>query len=252
MAEQDTGYKDELFHQTLSSSFHCCICTNVFKDPVMCPQNEHIFCRACITRHLMNSQKCPTCMEPLTVKTLSPAPRGVRNLLSELKIQCEFFDRGCGKVVELGNLESHTKDCGFAPVVCTNEGCNAEVNKQDLFYHETSVCELRKVKCHSCAETSQDLAKVKAELAAMKATLSGINKKLDRNENKVTRITKSLEALERVQEDVAKMKKSLSEITALLTSMTGQGHAESFSHHMSMPSLPQFGRSSSQPPFNFH
>ncbi|XP_028408126.1 E3 ubiquitin-protein ligase NRDP1-like [Dendronephthya gigantea] len=246
MAEQNTGYKDERFHQTLSSSFHCCICTNVFKDPVMCAENEHIFCRGCITRHLTNSQKCPTCMEPLTVKTLTPAPRSVRNLLSELMIQCEFFDRGCGKVVELGDLESHTKDCGFAPVVCTNEGCNVEVNKQDLFHHETSVCELRKVKCHSCEETRQDMAKVKAELAAMKVTLSGINKKLDRNESKVARVLKSLEAFERAQEDIVKMKKSLTEITELL--ITRQGHAESFPHHMSMP----FGNSLSQPPFSFH
>ena len=81
----DTGYEDELFQYPVGPSLHCCICTNVIKDPVMC-HNEHIFCRACITTHLMNSQTCPTCMQPLTVETLRQAPRGIRNLLSELQM----------------------------------------------------------------------------------------------------------------------------------------------------------------------
>ena len=249
MAEDETGYEDERFHQTLSSSFHCCICTNVFKDPVMCPQNEHIFCRACITRHLMSSQRCPTCMEPLTIETLSPAPRGVRNLLSELKIRCDFYDRGCGRFLELGELECHTKECGFAPAVC--DGCKIEVNKQDLFHHETSVCEHRKVKCHSCVETRLDIATVRGEIDALKVSLSGVNKKLDRNESKVTKIVKTLETFERLQEDVVKMKKSLNEIITLLTSLTRQLNAEPFPYQKSMPSLPQFGNPTSQPPFNF-
>ena len=116
----DTGYEDELFQYPVGPNLHCCICTNVIKDPVMCP-NEHIFCRACITR---NSHTCPTCMQPLTVETLRQAPRGIRNLLSELQIRCEFFDRGCGKFVQLGDLERHVADCGFAPAVCSNKDVN--------------------------------------------------------------------------------------------------------------------------------
>ncbi len=157
MASYVTGYDDERFEQVISQSFHCIICTNVFKDPVMCRHNEHLFCRACITRHLMNSQTCPTCMQPLTVDTLTQAPRGIRNILAELKIRCEFFDRGCAKFVELGDLERHVADCGFAPVVCSNAGCQLEVNKQDLIHHETAVCELRRVQCHSCDKLSQEM-----------------------------------------------------------------------------------------------
>ena len=151
-AVYDTGYDDERFEQIVSQTLHCIICTNVIKDPVMCPQNEHLFCRACITTHLMYSQTCPTCMQPLTVQTLRQASRGIRNLLAELKIRCEFFDRGCGKIIDLGDLERHVADCGFAPAVCSNEGCQLEVNKQDLLHHETTVCELRRVQCHSCNE----------------------------------------------------------------------------------------------------
>ena len=179
----DTGYEDELFQYPVGPSLHCCICTNVIKDPVMC-HNEHIFCRTCITRHLMNFQICPTCMQPLTVETLTQAPRGIRNLLSELQIRCKFFDRGCGKFVQLGDLERHVADCGFAPAVCSNEGCQLEVNKQDLLHHEKG-CELRRPECHSCNE-------IRREMDTMKVNLAAMNVKLDRNDNDLQRIEENL------------------------------------------------------------
>ena len=101
------------------------------------------------------------------------------SLLSELKIRCEFFDRGCGKFVQLGDLERHVADCGFAPAVCSNEGCQLEVNKQDLLHHETAVCELRRVKCHSCND-------IKREMDTMNDNLAAIHKKLDGNEKSLS------------------------------------------------------------------
>ena len=184
----DTGYEDELFQYPVGPSLHCCICTNVIKDPVMC-HNEHIFCRACITRHLMYSHTCPTCMQPLTVETLRQATRGIRNLLSELQIRCKFFDRGCGKFVQLGDLERHVADCGFAPAVCSHEGCQHEVNKQDLLHHETVVCELRRVKCHSCND-------IRREMDTMKVNFAAINVKLDRNEKKINKIDENFKGNE--------------------------------------------------------
>ena len=226
----DTGYEDELFQYPVGPSFHCCICTNVIKDPVMC-HNEHIFCRACITRHLMNYHTCPTCMQPLTVETLRQAPRGIRNLLSELQIRCEFFDRGCVKFVQLGDLERHVADCGFAPAVCSNEGCQLEVNKHDLLHHETGVCELRRVKCHSCNDIRREMGTVKVSLAAMNETLSTKveNVKVQIKaieENVVAKVELIEEQLKernrRLEEDNAEMKKSLNEIVKQLERMTQQ------------------------------
>ena len=231
----DTGYEDELFQYPVGPSFHCCICTSVIKDPVMC-HNEHMFCRACITRHLMNSQTCPTCMQPLTVETLRQAPRGIRNLLSELQIRCEFFDRGCGKFVQLGDLERHVADCGFAPAVCSNEGCQLEVNKQDLLHHETAVCEQRRVKCHSCND-------IKREMDTMKVNLAAMDKKLDRNEKTLSskvevkaveenvvakvelvqqQLNKQEESNRQLRADIVQMTKSLNEIMKQLERMAQQ------------------------------
>ncbi len=240
MAVYDTGYEDERFQQIVSQTLHCIICTNVIKDPVMCRQNEHLFCRACITRHLVNYQKCPTCMEPLTVETLSKASRTVVNLLSELRIRCEFSDRGCEDYIELGSLEGHLKECGYAPAVCCNEGCRLEMNKQDLFHHETVVCKLREMKFHNCNQMRKEMDTMKVNLAAMSEKLDRNEKKLDRNEikfenvkavvaNVVARVELVQEQLKNqevnirsVQEDVVEMKKSLNEITNQLERMTQQ------------------------------
>ena len=243
MASYNTGYDDERFQQTVSQSLHCCICTNVIKDPAMC-HNEHIFCRTCITRHLMYSQTCPTCMQPLTVETLRQAPRTVTNLLAELKIRCEFVDRGFGKIVDLGDLERHVADCGFAPAICSNEGCRLEVNKQDLLHHETAVCERCRVQCHSCNDIRRDMDTVKVSLAAINEKLQKNEKiferieKLSQTVNKIETNVKAVEAnvVAKVQEQLDKqeesnrqlkadnveIKKSLNEITKQLERMTQQ------------------------------
>ena len=227
MASYDTGYEDERFQHPVGRGFHCCICTNVIKDPVMC-QNEHIFCRACITRHLKNSQTCPTCREPLTVETLQQASRTVTNLLSELQIRCQFFERGCTQFVELGNLESHVADCGFAPAFCSNEGCHLEVNKQDLLHHETIVCEQRKVVCHSCNDIKREMDVVKVTLAAMNEkfgkNLKDLERKMTENQENVKSTVKAVvEKVELVQKQLnkqeAETKTSLNEITNLLKTM---------------------------------
>ena len=245
MASYDTGWEDELFQHPVSQTFHCSICMNVLKDPVSCRHNEHLFCRACITIHLMNFQTCPSCMEPLTVESLRQAPRTVTNLLSELKIRCQFFDRGCGQFVELGDLERHVTDCGFAPAVCSNEGCQLEVNKQDLLQHETAVCELRRVKCHNCNEIRQEMDTVKVNLAAMNEKLNeklkGVGEQLDRNQENVKtqfrnvvakvelvqeqlrgQLNKQEESNRQLQADNVEMKRSLNEIMKQLKRMTQQ------------------------------
>ena len=144
-------------------------------------------------------------MQPLTVETLRQATRGIRNLLSELQIRCQFFDRGCGKFVQLGDLERHVADCGFAPAVCSNERCHLEVNKQDLLHHQ-KVCERRRLECHSCNE-------IKREMDTVKDNLTAMNVKLDRNENNLERIEENLKGnwknLDRNEKKITMMDENL-------------------------------------------
>ncbi|CAB3999615.1 E3 ubiquitin- ligase NRDP1 [Paramuricea clavata] len=172
-AEEKYGYEDSRFEKAVDAHFHCSICYNVLKEPMMCSNNEHIFCRGCITEHLtVNSHTCPECNEDLTIETLRRAPRLVNNYLSELKINCSYSSRGCSEFIRLEEVDSHVENCGFAPVECSNEECGMVINKRELIHHESTVCEYRKVKCHSCQKLEQDIEEMKEDVEEMKKKMA--------------------------------------------------------------------------------
>ena len=153
------GYDDERFESIVDQNFHCLICYNVLKDPVMCRINGHCFCRGCITEHLRrNGHRCPTCADELTVETLAEVPRIVKNYLNERKIRCDHYVRGCRELVQLQSLQRHVAECGFSPVVCQNQGCGETISKRDRTYHESELCQFRKLQCHNCGEISTMMA----------------------------------------------------------------------------------------------
>ena len=180
------GYPDEQFETVVSDNLHCAICSCVLKDPVMC-KNEHCFCRGCITKHLENSQTCPSCNQGLTVESLAVPPRILRNLLSELRIRCDHHDRGCQEIVQLGNLVSHVAVCGKAPVVCANIECSSEINREDQFQHQGQECKFRKRKCENCKEMDSIVRKFGTNfgglLDEMKTGLTTMENRLEEIEN---------------------------------------------------------------------
>ena len=130
--EAKYGYDDSRFENVVDENFHCSICYNVLKEPRMCRNNEHIFCRACISEHLkVNCETCPECNEHLSLDTLRKAPRVLRNCLFKLKINCDHANRGCPQFTCLEELETHVSNCGYALVLCSNAECGMEINKQD-------------------------------------------------------------------------------------------------------------------------
>ena len=159
----ELGYEESRFEIVVSQRFHCPICFLVLKDPVMC-KNEHYCCSSCIKKHLENSSFCPTCLEPLTVDTLKPAPRIVKDYISELNIHCDFHPRGCHEMVQVGHLKRHVASCGFSPVQCSNDGCNVVLNARDKLHHEAEVCDYRKLKCHDCCRLKKEVEEIKDEI----------------------------------------------------------------------------------------
>ena len=87
MASYIQGYDEERFVTTVNRNFLCLICFNVLKDPVLCPRNQHCFCRGCITKNLQNSQRCPTCADKLTEETLAEPQRMIKGYLNKLNIR---------------------------------------------------------------------------------------------------------------------------------------------------------------------
>ena len=162
--EEVYGYEDSRFEKDVDEDFHCSICYNVLKEPRMCRNNEHIFCHACISHHLMvNSQTCPECNEHLSIDMLR-RPRVVNNYLSKLKINCDHASRGCPEFICLEQLKTHVATCGYAPVLCSNAECGMVINKQDKAHHETEVCVFRKVPCRDCEQIHEVVKRLEESL----------------------------------------------------------------------------------------
>ena len=203
MASYMQGYDEERFVSKINRNFICQMCSNVVRDPVLCQRNQHCFCRSCITRHLANAQRCPTCDDELTEQNLIEVPKMIQNILNELKIRCIYTTRGCLEILELQHLEQHEDKCGFTPAVCTNQGCGTTVNKRDLIHHESEVCEFRKLKCHSCGEMTKTLEH-------MEKRITNVEEKLVNIETELTDIQKNMDSkLETVNNDVGEMRIAL-------------------------------------------
>ena len=131
------GYDVNRFEGEVREDLLCSVCNDVPKDPRLCQNKDHLFCFAHISRHLHeNSHTCPVCRDPLTTETLWRPEGFLKNYLDDLRIKYDHDDRGCPDMVRLEHLEIHVNQCGFAPVMCENEGCGAIVNKRDQENHE--------------------------------------------------------------------------------------------------------------------
>ena len=223
MAYHIQGYDEERFASTVDRDFICSICCNVLKDPVLCPRNHHCFCRGCITKHLENSQRCPTCADQLTVETLVEPQRMVKRMLNELKIHCVYIDRGCQEIVQLQLLDQHEATCGFKPAMCTNQGCGATLNHRDLIHHESEVCEFRKLKCHSCEEMTKTLTNMEKRIVNVEKNMVG-KETIVTMESHIKNIQTNISNMEKNIENTANVEGKLeavdNKVTGLQTSLT--------------------------------
>ncbi|CAB4008952.1 E3 ubiquitin- ligase NRDP1 [Paramuricea clavata] len=208
--EEKYGYEHSRFEKDVDENFHCSICYNVLKEPRMCRNNEHVFCLACISEHLkVNSQTCPECNEHLSVDTLR-RPRVLNNMLSKLKINCDYANRGCPELNCVANLDTHVANCGFAPVLCSNAECGMEINKRDKVYHETEVCEYRRVKCHDCGQIQEDVGTLKGRLMELDGKVEAVMR--DSNAEVKKEIKDVKENLSKVNKDVDEVKVMMSQM----------------------------------------
>ncbi|EDO34728.1 predicted protein, partial [Nematostella vectensis] len=129
----------------VSPELVCCICTGVLEDPVESPC-RHVFCSECISKWLQNNSNCPTCRSQVRAKNLKPVLPLVRNIISKLKIHCDFKTQGCKAIVSLESLRRHATICVMAPVTCTYANCGKVVPKKDLDKHRR-ICPLRTTVC---------------------------------------------------------------------------------------------------------
>ena len=209
MASYIHGYDEQRFETTVNRNFLCLICFNVLNDPVLCPKNQDCFCRSCITKHLENSQRCPTCADELTIDSLTEPNRMVKDYLNELKIHCVYNNRGCQEILQVQHLDNHEAKCGFTPAICTNQGCAVTLNQRDLIHHQSELCEFRKLKCHSCGEIEKRMANFEKNMERNAADMEG---KLEAVNHEVRGLkTTLIERFDEMKDVLVKMENDIEE-----------------------------------------
>ena len=134
--------------------------------------------------------------DELTVDTLTNVPRIVTDYLDERKIRCDYEDRGCRELVQLQNLNRHVAECGFSPVVCGNLGCGQTINKRDRTYHESELCQFRKLKCHNCEEINTTIAGMETKVADLDTKMVLTDTKLDNMDTKMSNLDTKLKNMD--------------------------------------------------------
>ena len=130
------------------------------------------------------------------METLADAPRILRNLLSEQIIRCDYHKRGCQEIVQLGNLASHVAVCGKAPILCENEKCSSEINREDQFRHQSEECRFRKEKCRNCKEVSSVVQEIRTSLSGLRGKVETVNTSVEDMKIGLTEIENKIKEIE--------------------------------------------------------
>ena len=141
---------DHKFVKELSDDYYCMICAKVLKEPHLTDCCGQHFCQACLEQWFKKQQKkiCPHCRsENFSHMRYLPLKRKI----NFLEVYCPYQNEGCEVVTQLGELNIHKDECGFAKVVCS-QGCGRLICRKDLAEHCSNECLKRMIKCKYCGK----------------------------------------------------------------------------------------------------
>ena len=89
----------------------CPICFDILKNPISCSNNKnsHSFCKECITQHLKENNKCPTCKLNFEYKINFK----LNNILNKLSFECLFKKEGCKDILSYSEYLNHLNNCKY-------------------------------------------------------------------------------------------------------------------------------------------
>eukprot|EP01059_Diplonema_ambulator_P032861 TRINITY_DN6642_c0_g1_i1.p1 TRINITY_DN6642_c0_g1~~TRINITY_DN6642_c0_g1_i1.p1 ORF type:complete len:839 (+),score=234.09 TRINITY_DN6642_c0_g1_i1:116-2632(+) len=132
----DFEYADEVDPLLL-----CGLCKGALYQPQE-TECEHYFCRMCVEGHLAKQGACPvcpSCSEPLSLKTpFKKVTKLVKLLTGKLKVRCNRIahDKICGHVYPRDDFNDHAKVCNHRQIPCPR--CNESIYRGDLQKHEVT------------------------------------------------------------------------------------------------------------------
>ena len=135
----------------------CCICQDIFTDPVVTPCCRQTYCSPCLYQWLKDNNSCPNDRQILNPKDVIPAPRIVFNLLNKLKIKCENHSKGCEVITSIADIDKHLSVC--------DKNCDS--------------CKTLKTKI---SESESRVKQLKIQLVSSENIVKNLREKLEKNE----------------------------------------------------------------------
>jgi len=132
---------------------HCGICTLIMQN-AMHGCSNHMFCKACITKHIEIGIKiggnvvCPGgCAKVINPTKLEPS-LFVDRMINTLSTKCSNADCNWqGDLLDL--VQVHETNCDYVVKSCGNEGCNEKVLSKDIIQHDND-CLFKTIQCSYC------------------------------------------------------------------------------------------------------
>lgn len=94
-------------------AFQCQLCGQVLGEPA-CTPCGHVFCASSLLPRAARRRRCPLQCQPLAPGELYRV-LPLRNLVQQLRVQCDHSGRGCGHTGRLRELAARVQRCAFGP-----------------------------------------------------------------------------------------------------------------------------------------
>ena len=123
--------------ENIITQITCSICKNLLRNPVECLLCEESFCKECLEEREKTTKNCINGCYPIKSTFASI---GLKNILNNLKLKCQYHLNGCNELFKYSELNlyyNHLKNCINRQIVC--QKCKDEIPKSKIDNH-ISIC----------------------------------------------------------------------------------------------------------------
>ena len=95
----------------VSHHLYCCICEDIFKNPIRIKECGHTFCKICLKKWVKYNKNCPLCRKEFLFKNIK-RDNIAYNIINDLEVFC---NNNCPWKGKLSDLKKHLKKCNLNP-----------------------------------------------------------------------------------------------------------------------------------------
>ena len=96
----------------ISRYLYCCICEEIFNNPIRIKECGHTFCKCCLKKWNKYNKNCPLCRKKFIFKNIK-RDNIAYNIINDLDVFCD--NKNCPWKGKLLKLKKHLKNCNMNP-----------------------------------------------------------------------------------------------------------------------------------------